>query len=83
MSQQAGPCLRVGSLLLEDNGEVASLALIRLCQECRRPLAVFEQLVMFPDDLAWPTVSEVCFGCGAEVETGSLRVTLDPDPVML
>jgi hypothetical protein len=61
---------------------VTGTALIPLCQECRRPLAVYEQLVMFPDSLAWPTVVEACYGCETEALTErSLRVRWDNDGV--
>jgi hypothetical protein len=56
-----------------------SLALITLCQECRRPLEVYEQLVMFPDSLAWPTIVEACMWCDVSTRTDrSLRVEINP-----
>lgn len=56
-----------------------SLALIPLCQECRRPLEVYEQLRLLDDGLAWPTIVEACLWCDAPARTDrSLRVALRP-----
>jgi RNase P subunit RPR2 len=38
--------------------------LIPLCQQCRRPLIVSEQLVMWDDGLSWDVMVESCLFCG-------------------
>lgn len=74
-SEEPGPWEREAQMV-HDRADVG--ALICLCQRCRTPLEVYEQLVMFDDGLAWPTIVEVCPRCDGEALRRSLRVALRP-----